>query len=137
MDKLFNHVFLSLRTLCAMSLLLTLGAWQPAFAQNVVTIVGKVNDCSSDTPLIGADVTLIGSDKRKTVSDDQGHYSIQAKAGEKVKLKVKYIGYKEEVRELDMPAKGNIACDFCLTAEAATLDVVTVVGKSEVRKLRD
>ena len=68
---------------------LVIGATSRAWAQNIVT--GTVED--ADGPLIGASVLVKGT-TRGTVTDFDGHYSIEANPGDE--LEFSYMGYSAQ-----------------------------------------
>ncbi|MGD0710898.1 MAG: carboxypeptidase-like regulatory domain-containing protein, partial [Bacteroidales bacterium] len=70
-----------------------------AFAQNA-KIFGKVYDAESNSPLPGANLTLINSGDTlltlSAVSDVSGSFSFAGMQGVKYKIKIVFIGYKTE-----------------------------------------
>lgn len=77
---------------CVLLLLLCLMAAINAKAQNV-KITGTVVDVD-DEPIIGATVTVSDNTNAKTVTDLDGHFSINAIPGSR--LDITYIGYKSK-----------------------------------------
>lgn len=90
----------------------------PAFAQ-VKTVKGTVVDQNGEA-IIGATVIVNGDKSKGTVTDINGHFTLQVPAGKKIK--VSYIGYQSQVvSKLDNPK-------IVMEEEANALDDVVVVG---------
>jgi hypothetical protein len=68
------------------------------FAQDVI-IRGKVSDASNDETLPGVNVVL--EDKKGTVTDLKGKYSLQATEG-KHTITFSFIGYKTKTKEVTL-----------------------------------
>lgn len=95
-----------------------------AFAQKTVT--GTVKDAKGE-PLIG--VTVFVDGKPGSITDIDGNFSIP-NATPSSKVKISYIGYKEQTITLGNSAKLNIV----LQEDNATLDEVVVVGYGTMKK---
>jgi TonB-linked SusC/RagA family outer membrane protein len=91
----------------------------PSFAQNTKTVKGTVVDDNGE-PVIGATVRVNGTSASGTVTDLNGHFTIQAPAN--AKLKVSYIGYAPQViSNLNNPK-------VTLTEDQLKMDDVVVLG---------
>lgn len=97
----------------------------PALAQNM-SITGQVTD-SSGEPVIGANVIVKGA-AIGTITDFDGNFSLQAKAGDV--LKVSYIGYITQ--EISIGKKNIIS--IRLAEDTETLDEVVVIGYGSMKK---
>ena len=95
-----------------------------AFAQKTVT--GTVKDASGE-PLIG--VTVFVDGKPGSITDIDGNFSIP-NASPSSKVKVSYIGYKEQTITLGNSSTINIV----LQEDNAQLDEVVVVGYGTMKK---
>lgn len=95
-----------------------------AFAQKTVT--GTVKDAKGE-PLIG--VTVFVDGKPGSITDFDGKFSIP-NASPSSKVKVSYIGYKEQTVTLGNAANLN----FVLQEDNATLNEVVVVGYGTMKK---
>lgn len=95
-----------------------------AFAQKTVT--GIVKDAKGE-PLIG--VTVFVDGKPGSITDFDGKFSIP-NASPSSKVKVSYIGYKEQTVTLGNAANLN----FVLQEDNATLNEVVVVGYGTMKK---
>jgi hypothetical protein len=91
--------FIRLLSLLLKSLFLFLIYIQTAYAQQVTqTIRGTVVDKVSQSPLIGAVITLINvSPIKGTSTDANGKFTLSNIALGRQSIKVTYIGYKESV----------------------------------------
>ena len=95
-----------------------------AFAQKTVT--GTVKDASGE-PLIG--VTVFVDGKPGSITDIDGNFSIP-NASPSSKVKISYIGYKEQTITLGNSSTINIV----LQEDNAQLDEVVVVGYGTMKK---
>ena len=95
-----------------------------AFAQKTVT--GTVKDAKGE-PLIG--VTVFVDGKPGSITDIDGNFSIP-NASPSSKVKVSYIGYKDQTLTLGNSSKVNIV----LQEDNAQLDEVVVVGYGSMKK---
>ena len=92
-----------------------------------VTISGNITAGDQGTPIPGANIIIKGTVKG-TISDLDGHYSINASASDI--LEFSFIGY--EKKEL---AVGNqTIIDVVLQVESTKLDELVVIGYGTVRK---
>ena len=107
-----------------MLLLLTLLPLQ-SFAQSKVT--GTVFDESNGEAIIGATVRVKGA-STGTVTDFDGHFSIDASAGQT--LEVSYIGYTTQTVKVPR----NLQVDIRLSEDTHTLDQVVVVGYGTMKR---
>ena len=107
-----------------MLLLLTLLPLQ-SFAQSRVT--GTVFDESNGEAIIGATVRVKGA-STGTVTDVDGHFSIDASAGQT--LEVSYIGYTTQTVKVPR----NLQVDIRLSEDTHTLDQVVVVGYGTMKR---
>ena len=103
---------------------LVIGATSWAWAQNIVT--GTVED--ADGPLIGASVLVKGT-TRGTITDFDGHYSIEANPGDE--LEFSYMGYSTQTFSVE----GNtINVTMHEDTEVLSEVVVTAMGIKRDRK---
>lgn len=126
------------RRILSLSLILSLGCFpgvdHALYAQTSVSQpqngqVSGVVTGSDGVPLIGATVTVKGTNRR-TVSDTDGHYAISARPGET--LVVSYVGFENS----EIKLKGGKAVYDVQLASSTDLDevVVTAMGVSRERK---
>ena len=103
--------------------------WVPqyVFAQNQVTITGKVLD-EFDFPLPGARVEGIGSGRFVATNDD-GTYSIAVPAGT-TELEVSFIGMKTQ----QVVIEGRSVVDVVLVSEAISLNEAVMIGYGTQRR---
>ena len=86
-------------------------------------ITGTIAGNTGAEPLLleGATIEWIGQSKG-AVTNKQGVFSLEVPAGTVAKLRIRYIGYKEQILEATSPAKLNVVLDL-----ASTLGEVTIV----------
>lgn len=111
------------RYLLSMVVLLV-GATGIAFSQNIIT--GTVED--ADGPLIGASVLVKGT-TRGTITDMDGHYSIEAEPGSE--LEFSYMGYSAQT----ITVNGNVI-NVTMSEDTEVLSevVVTAMGIKRDKK---
>lgn len=92
---------------------------QLSFAQVVIT--GKVTDVNTGEPLIGATVTVVGS-QQSASTNNEGVYSLTTLPTNR--LNVSYLGYRAKEVAINNSVRLNIQLD----PEDSILDQVVVVG---------
>ncbi|MDB5125265.1 MAG: hypothetical protein JWP94_3394 [Mucilaginibacter sp.] len=98
-----------------------------ASAQTSV-ITGHVTDGNSREPLPAAYVHFDGTSKGGT-TDAFGNYRIQNITPGSYKIKVKYIGFKEYEKEVDLPAGQTVILNISLEQSTQNLKGVNILGK--------
>ena len=93
-----------------------------ALAQTKVT--GTVVSLEDDEPIIGASVVIAGANKTGTVTDIEGHFSLEVPAGKKIV--VSYLGMISQV----LVPKNNMVVK--LKADSKNLQEVVVTGMQHV-----
>jgi len=91
------------------------------------TITGRVTEQGTGRPLVGAQVSVVGTGLGG-ISDENGRYillNVPAGAHEVV---VTLVGYSEARQAVVVPAEGSITVDFALETHAIALDAVLVTG---------
>lgn len=96
------------------------------FAQNT-TLKGLVTDGKSHEPLPGAYIRFDGVNKGN-VTDAFGNYQISNIKPGTYKVKVKYLGFKEFEKEIDIPGQ-LIILNIALEPITENLKTVDVIGK--------
>ncbi len=102
-------------------------------AQSTQTIRGVVQDRDSKVPLIGAKVSVVGTDPLKgAVTDAEGYFRIEEVAVGRYTLKVSYLGYDELiVPEVLVGAGKEVNLTLELTESVGQLKEVVVTGNPE------
>src|SRR5579863_5746601 len=96
------------------------------FAQNG-SIKGKVYDQSTNTSLAGANVTIDGSAKQ-TTTDVNGSFQFNDLTPGDYKIKVKFIGYSDYEKEVDVVAGKVKVLNIPISSQANDLSEVSVFG---------
>lgn len=109
------------------TLLIAFLACSVLYAQQNLTITGKVVAASSGDPIVGATVSVKGT-TTGTTTDEKGIFSISARAG--ATLVVSYVGYQES--ETVVGSSTNLTIQ--LNASGKGLDEVVVIGYGSKRK---
>ena len=97
------------------------------FAQETISVSGKVTDATTNESLIGVTVVVKGSTQGVTTNVD-GVYTIKAAAN--ATLTFSYLGYTTK----DVPVNGATTLNVQLAASAEMLEQVVVVGYGTQRK---
>ena len=100
-----------------------------AFAQNNITIIGKVTDKDANTPLARVSVTVRGS-KTGVVTNDEGNYTITLPAGST--LIFTFLESTPEQVKVTQSRTLNIS----LSTKPQNMDEVVVIGYG-TRKKKD
>ncbi len=100
----------------------------PAFGQAFGQITGKVIEAESKTPLPGANLLLVGTN-RGTVTDVDGRFSIQRVAPGAYSLKVTFIGYEDTTKEINITEKQTTTVNFGLLASILEGERMEVIGE--------
>lgn len=97
---------------------------------NPAVVTGTVIDESGE-PVIGANISLKGSNDIIAVSDSNGLFSIPGLKGDET-LKVEYLGYDDEMIKL---TNGEQSYRVVLKPDMSQLDEVVVVGYATQKKV--
>lgn len=94
-------------------------------------VSGIVADARTGAPLQGANVVY--GDGRGTVTGGDGRFHFQANSG-KLRVVFRYVGYREEVRELELTGGEDIELKIPMFVQATEIDrVVITAGRAEQR----
>jgi len=105
-------------------------------APSTFTVTGRVIDKDTGDPLANANIVVEGKG-RNLVSDSEGRFQLdRLVAGEKVDLRVKYMGYEDEVAQLSAEAAKaplEIGMEPVILASVEAIDVDEAEYMVEVR----
>ncbi len=90
-------------------------------------VKGKVTDNAGE-PIIGANVTLVGSAGNGTITSVDGDFELEVPNN--AILKVTYIGYTTQ----EVPIRGKASLTIALREDSELLDEVVVIGYGVARK---
>ncbi|NJN34850.1 MAG: TonB-dependent receptor, partial [Saprospiraceae bacterium] len=96
---------------------------------SVMPIKGKITDTQSGEPIVGASVTVKGTN-RGAVSGEDGSYTLEANAGDV--LLVSFIGY--ETKKVTVGSSETI--DIALSEGMLSLDNVVVIGSRNATRTK-
>ncbi|MCL7988070.1 TonB-dependent receptor [Sphingobacterium sp. lm-10] len=94
--------------------------------QRQETILGRVNDASTNEPISGVTITVRGTNV-STQTDENGQFSIEAQTGQT--LVASFLGYKKAEMRVS-----SSTVNFSLDTEGEDLEEVVVVGYGTMRK---
>ena len=108
-----------------LALMLTLSA-PPLSAQAQGTVAGTITDTAGQ-PLGGVQIVAVGT-QRGAISGVDGRYTISGiPAGER-QIRATSLGYRAEVRRIELAAGETVTVDFQLATSAVALDEIVVTG---------
>src|SRR5213593_3160998 len=111
----------ALRTLGACMALICAGA-SFAAAQTTGTVRGKVTDATTQRPLDGAQISVVGTDLG-TLSNAEGEYQFNVPLGQ-VTLRIRRVGYGSSNKTVTVTPDAPVSADFPMPAVAIGLDAI-------------
>ena len=114
--------------------LVALGA-ASADAQETGTITGQVLDRTSNNPLVGAQVSVVGT-SRGALANQDGRFIIQDIPAGQQEIRATLIGYSTRTVEVVVPPGGTVNQNIQLTESAIQLGavVVTATGQEQTKR---
>ena len=101
------------------------------FAQGTGRVVGRVVEGQQGSPVAGATVEVVGSD-RSTVTAVDGRYLLERVPAGPVSLRARMIGYGPKVvTDIVVPEGGSVAQDIALSTEVVQLEEIAVTAEAE------
>lgn len=128
---------ISVRSALSFTAFLLLFVSSLAFAQVTGEIRGTVTDVERGEGLIGANVVLQGTNFGAATNLD-GMYSIRSVPPGRYTVTVRYVGYRQQSKEVAVSVNATATVDFQLSVSALQMDEVVVTGQGsaiEKRKL--
>ncbi|HEY9448890.1 MAG TPA: carboxypeptidase-like regulatory domain-containing protein, partial [Gemmatimonadaceae bacterium] len=98
-----------------------------AAAQGSGTIRGTVTDSASGQPIVGAQITVTGT-SLGTITANDGAYVLRSVPARAVTVRAQRIGYAPLQSDVTLAANDTATVDFTLSAIAAQLSEIVVVG---------
>jgi len=98
-------------------------------------LAGTVTDSASGERLYGVEITVSrnGQIVATTASDQFGAFRIHGLASGAYRVESRFIGYRPETRDVDMPASGaDVSIDFRLVPTPVNLEGVTVTASTPI-----
>lgn len=120
------------------ALVASLAAAGPLSAQaaGTGTITGRVIDRSSQQPVPGANVRIVGT-QRGTQTQDNGTFRLAGVPAGQVQVQAQRIGYQAQTVTVSVQANGTATVDFALAAAAVQLEQVVISGTGEQERRRE
>jgi TonB-dependent SusC/RagA subfamily outer membrane receptor len=118
--------------LCAASL----AAPVLASAQTTGEIRGTVTDASSQRPISGAAISLVGT-TRSTVTDARGTYTLRAVPAGNARVRASILGYSATERAVAVAAGATATVDLALSTSAVQLEGVVVSASGREQRVRE
>jgi len=107
-----------------------------AVAQTTGTVKGTVTDATTQRPLDGAQISVVGTDLG-TLTNAAGEYQFNVPLGQII-LRIRRVGYGSSSKTVTVVAETPVSADFALPRVAIGLDAIVVTGTgvaTERRKL--
>jgi TonB-dependent SusC/RagA subfamily outer membrane receptor len=109
------------------ALALLLANPDPVAAQTTGSVRGQVMEASTMQPLVGAQVSVTGT-QRGGLTDSNGNFLITGVPAGQVTVRVESIGYRSVVQRTNVAAGQTAVVNFELTQSAIGLDEIVVTG---------
>ena len=107
----------------------------PLAAQATGTVSGRVTESGSQRALSGAQVTVMGANRR-AVTDASGAYTIANVPAGAARLRAELIGHSAAEQAVTVAADGTATANFQLGAAAISLDALVVTGTAGATQKR-
>lgn len=125
------------RFMVRMGLALALfGPAATALAAQTGTVQGTVVEASSQRPLAGAQIQIVGTGLG-TISTAEGRFIVQRVPAGNQEVRVQLIGYAPQSREVSVTAGQTATVSFELGQSAIALDEIVVTGQGRARERRE
>jgi TonB family protein len=113
-----------------LTVLLPAAAWAQAGEGATGGVKATVRDAFG-TPIIGAQVSLVGSPMRGE-TDDRGQFSVAKTAAGAVTLQVRRIGFRPDTSTIAVPPGKSVPVEIVLNRFAPELQPVVVLGRKQL-----
>jgi outer membrane receptor protein involved in Fe transport len=101
-----------------------------SYSQNI-KISGQVTDAETGKPLVGANVTIIGTNIGASAGTN-GHYSLTIVSVGEIKVQASMIGFRPAAQEVQLSSgSADFVLNFKLTPTVLRMAPVTITGESE------
>jgi TonB-dependent SusC/RagA subfamily outer membrane receptor len=107
----------------------------PAQAQSAGTVTGRVVDAATQQPLVGAQVSVVGTPLGGLANASGTFLILNVPAGSHT-VRVQMIGHVSQERQVTVTAGQAVSVDFALAVSAIALDEVVVTGTSGAGQTR-
>src|SRR6266550_2519667 len=112
---------------CSVALVLLGLLLAPRLAAQQATIAGHVTDKTSQQPVAGAQVLLLGTSLGATTARD-GQYKITNVPAGRYTTQVRFIGYATASQLVTLDPGASVTLDWTVTPAAVSLEAVVVTG---------
>ena len=99
-------------------------------------ISGKVTDSTNDSPLIGANVVIDGTNQG-AATDAEGRYVIKQLDPGEYTIMVSYIGYKNFKEDITLDGNQKMSKDLALQPEAIEMETYVVTASRRRERVED
>jgi TonB-dependent starch-binding outer membrane protein SusC len=117
--------------------LAALVAWAaPIMAQDTATLTGQVVDETTQRPLGGVQIFIVGS-SRGTLTNQQGRFLIPNVPAGTYDVRASLIGYSQGTERVTLASGATATLSFSLAPSAIALDEVIVSATGELQRRRE
>ena len=113
---------------CYLTILILFSTISISFGQQSFALKGKVYDAETNEPLAEAYIRFDGL-HLGTLADNFGSYAFKGLTPGRYKIKVKYVGYKEFEKEIQVGKDAIATLNIAMQGNANQLKGVTVFSK--------
>jgi TonB-linked SusC/RagA family outer membrane protein len=107
----------------------------PLAAQTTGSVSGRVTESGTQRPLNGAQVTVVGGNRR-AVTDATGAYTIANVPAGPARVRAEVIGHTSAEQGVTVASGGTARADFQLGSAAISLDALVVTGTAGATQKR-
>lgn len=107
-----------------------------ALAQERGVITGTVVDQATQRPLVGAQITIAGT-QLGTITNQQGGFTITNVPAGTREVRASLIGFSAATRTVTVPAGGTARTEFVLAQTAVQIDALVVTATGQERRARE
>lgn len=104
------------------------------FSQQKSILKGTVKDAKTNEALVGVSISI--NEQNVTTTDIEGNYTLPLEAGD-YKVIVRYIGYENIQQKVSLVSEETKELNFSLKENAQLLEIVTISGSRNERRLSD
>lgn len=100
------------------------------------TVRGRVVRSGSNTPIVSAQVVVVGT-RSGAMTGEDGRFTIPAVPAGEQRLRVRTVGYSPLEQVVRVAPGGDVTADFALTAAVISLDEVVTTGTATAARRRE
>ena len=107
-----------------------------SMAQSTGYVTGRVTDSATGSPLISANVIIVGT-TLGAASDQNGYFKISNVPAGSYEIRVTYMGYKSQKKKIQVAASGTVTADFSMEEDFFQTEQVVVTATRTEKLMQD